>query len=1859
MDPFKGGRSTAGGAYLPLDPEYPAARIGAMLESASPPVVLVQGRFRDRVAGAMGSGTGEVFEVDTRWPELGAFADGPLDDVASPDDLAYVIYTSGSTGAPKGVMNTHAGIVNRLRWIQQAHPIGVDDRVLQKTPFGFDVSVWEFFWPLLNGAALVMAPPGLHRDPAALATFVEVAGITVIHFVPSMLEVFLDVPGLERSCKTIRHLFCSGEALAEGTARRCLELMGARLHNLYGPTEAAVEATFHECRRSDPPGPVPIGRPIANMRTYVLDRAMQPAGVGVEGELWLGGVGVARGYLGRPDLTAERFLPDPFSGISDARMYRTGDLVRWRADGEIEYLGRLDHQVKIRGVRIELGEIEAELARIAGVTRGVVIDRELAPGDRRLVGYLVATPDAPDDEAVKGMLAARLPEAMVPWRFVRMDTLPVNANGKLDRAALPMPDTGFDDHQALPQAMPVGETEEALAAIWCALLGVPAVSRDDGFFARGGHSLMAMRLVAAIERRFGVRLPVRAVFEAPRLADLAARIGAPQSTLPESMVALTTVPASDDLVVCRPLPAQRGMWLLHALLPDPATYNVPVAWRVAGPIDWPRWVRALGAVADRHPALRTALVEIDGELVQRVAPPSSVKVPWREAWVAGEAALAVALRAEAEEPFDLAVAPLLRAVRFDVAGGDPVVMLTFHHAVVDEWSIGILREDLATAYAADAPFGTGSLPVVTAARDPGDLDRQRDFWRTELAGAPPETPLPGRPEAAETEITEGTSHRFTVDATVVDRLRRLAGSSGVTFFNLLLASTYAWLRRITGERDLVIGTPVATRGAAETAGAVGCLINVLPVRVPCEADASADTETLPQFSARVQEVFLRAVEHADLPFHEIVAAAVAARQGRRQPLVNVLLTVVETGRPSWEIGPASFCPEPIDAGTSRFEISLTLEVGPDGIVGTLESPVGRFEDEIIAGFVARYVGLLDEVAADPAVPITRMRMLPAAQRRRVIEEFNETAVDLGPVTTLHRLVADTVKRTSTAIAVREGTEAVTYADLDRRAGRLARRLRGLGIGPGQRVGVALPRSIDAVVSMLAVLRAGAAWVPLDLESAPARAAFIVEDARLAAIVGPGDGFPEVPAGIAIVDPMENDECAEDKADGGDLPEAAPEDPAYVMYTSGSTGRPKGVVIPHSAVVNYLRGKQRRFPLEPTDVVLHATRTTFDISVYEVFGPLLAGASLEILPAGRTDPARVAGVVREARVTVVQVVPSLLALLVEDPTFTAAPTVRRVFCGGEAMTAGLMRRFLDASTAELVNVYGPTEATVWATAWVCRRLPRDEAPPIGRPLDNVRCYVLDPAARPVPAGTVGELFIGGDQLAIGYHDRPDLNAERFLPDPFAETPGARIYRTGDACRWRHDGVLEFVTRTDQQVKIRGHRIEPAEIEACLAGHPEITSVAVVAVRMAADGPTTLVAAVVPRGGAVDAEAMRRWAAERLPEVMVPSRCVTLDSLPMNANGKIDRQVLAGHFAASPIAPAAGSCRATDASLSGSVFEAQIRAAWQRVFARVDFGDEDNFFHQLGGQSILAARLVADLSATLGRRVPLAAVFEAPTVAALTALLRRDGWTPRFRSIVPLQSCGDGPPMWLFHGVGGGVSENLALAHALRPDVPVYALQAVDRDGGVLQESLAAMAEHYADEIVAFQPQGPYFLGGFSLGGWFAYETARQLRLRGRDVALLAQFDTHINCIIPDEVRGRSDRLLAREYVWKHLRRLASHPASLWRVLGKLPARIRRARQWRVADPIRGDRHGAIVARHRASPYDGPVDYFRSVDSLPAVLGMWKRWCPGGVTVHPIPGDHHEIIRGANAGIVAGIVRGIIRERAGKAAVPVESPQRSGA
>ncbi|RLS35195.1 MAG: amino acid adenylation domain-containing protein [Planctomycetota bacterium] len=1839
----------AGCGYAPLPADHPAERIAFMIEDAGlTAIVTCRG-----LAGLLPvPATSRVLvDADEAWWHQEHLATG----LAATDGAkaAYVMYTSGSTGRPKGVVVPHRAVVRLVRG-QSYADFGPELRTLLLAPTAFDASTFELWSPLLSGGTCVIfrdRMPGIMR----LAKVVREGRVNCLWLTASLFNHVID--GDCECLATVGHVITGGEALSIAHVRRALiNLPGIRLSNGYGPTEATTFTSMHAIDPHDAfhRGNVPIGRPLANTTCYVVDDSLRLVGVGVTGELLIGGDGLALGYLGQPELTAEKFIPDPFGGRPSARLYRTGDMCRWMEDGNLEYLGRRDQQVKIRGYRIELAEIEAELARIEGVARAVVIDREVSPGDRRLVAYLVTEAHVPDDDRLRALLAARLPEVMVPWRFLRLDAFPITANGKLDRGALPLPDAVAATGDDKAFSAPFGEVEEGLAAIWCELLGIPSVGRNEGFFELGGHSLLAMRLVAAVERRFGVRLPLRSVFKTPRLADIATRIAQAPTSLVESKVSFATIPAGDSVVNCSPLPAQRGMWLLDALLPDRAASNVPLAWRVVGMIDWPRMERALLAVAARHPGLRTGLVEVDGELVQRVLPAAQAAVAWREIAVAAVESLPAALCEEARIPFDLAVAPLLRGVRFNVEGADPVLMITFHHAVFDEWSAGVLRDDLAVAYLSDGPLGVGSLPIVTVSHAPEKLDQQRTFWREELASAPPETPLPRT--SLVTPTTKGRTHRFGLDGAAVDRLRTLSSASGVTLFNFLLASCHAWVQRVTGENDIVIGTPVATRGASDTAAAVGCLINVLPIRVRWDIGGVTSGVTMGQLAARVQEIFLRALDHADLPFHQIVAAAVQERRGNRQPLVNILFTLVETGNRVWRVGPAALHPLGVDTGISRFDLSLTVEISPHGMECALEASADLLDQDTVAGLASRYEALLLEMLAGPMVPVERMEMLSVGERRLVIDQWNSTTVELGSPATLHQLVAEQAAKTPAAVAVRDGGQAVTYAQLELRAAQLASRLRARGIGSGMRVGIAVPRSIEAVVSVLGILRSGAAWVPLDRNWPPARLAMIAADAGLAAIIDCGESSSPWPGGMAILDPSGLGEADWDGDDAGDVD---PRAPAYVMYTSGSTGHPKGVVIPHAAAVNYLRGKQHRFPLEATDVVLHSTGTTFDISLYELFGPLLAGASVVIAPPGRSDPFQIAHLVRGAGVTVAQFVPSLLGILVEDETFTSSPTLRRVFCGGEAMPPLLMRMFLDRSAAELVNVYGPTEATVWATAWVCQRNDHDRSPPIGRPLDNVRCYVLDSAARPVPSGVVGELYIGGEQLAVGYHDRPELTAERFLPDPHCGRLGGRMYRTGDACLWRKDGQLEFIARTDQQVKIRGHRIELGEIEACLAGHPAVAGVAVVVV---GDTPAELgglTACVVARDATPAAEDLRRWTAERLPEAMVPTRFVGIAALPLNTNGKIDRPALAQLARTAPTGIPPRGTPFPERLLTG--LETEIRAAWQRVFGRIDIGPDDDFF-AIGGHSLVALRLVAGLGATLGRRVPVSLVFEAPTVVAQARALGDGSWKPRYDSLVPMQPLGDGPAVFFIHGVMGGVSSYLEIARELAPEIPVYGLQAIDRDGHHPQHPTAeAMVEHYATEIRSFQPCGPYVVTGFCAGGWLAYGVARELRKRGDEVRLVL-LETHGNCRVTWRAWWRWMSRLVPELVVKHTRRLGRLSVAQWprylldRILPMMGLRpgmargpIPADRQERPATPeeqVNADPYLPAITRLRIDPVDFDIVHIGVLGELASSAELFRGLTTGTCTACRLPGTHHEILRHPNAVAVAAIFRRCLLDAAAR-------------
>ncbi|WP_460625128.1 amino acid adenylation domain-containing protein, partial [Kitasatospora kifunensis] len=1562
----------SGAAYLPVDPDYPADRIAYMLADAAPVAVLT---CRE-LAGVLPEGSRALVLDDPA--EVAAHAqhqDHHLGDQERtapllPAHPAYLIYTSGSTGRPKGVAVPHDAIVNRLLWMREQYGIGPADRVLQKTPSSFDVSVWEFFLPLLSGAALVVAPPGAHREPARLAAEIRRHGVTITHFVPSMLHAFVTEPAAA-DCTSLRHVVCSGEALSTDLLSRYRHLLGAELHNLYGPTEAAVDVTYHRAAQSESGSTVPIGRPVWNTRVFVLDRELRPLPPGVAGELYLAGDQLARGYAGRPALTAERFVACPFT--PGARMYRTGDIVRWNRDGALVFLGRADHQVKLRGLRIELDEIATVLAGAPGVSWATALVHERAEDDQFLAAYLVSDGSC-TEAALRAHLAAALPQYMVPSVFVPIDEVPLSPSGKLDRKALPVPVAA----SGTPHRAPASATEEILCGVFAELLGLDTVGVDDNFFDLGGHSLLATRLVSRIRTTLGTEVNLRTLFEAPTVATLAGRLTQDATTRP----ALAAVTRPEAIPLSH---AQQRLWFLAELEGPSGTYNIPAALRLRGPLDRGALQAALGDVVTRHEVLRTVLPLVGGQPQQEILAPSTVDLPLI-AVDTTPAALADDLAAEAGRGFDLSAELPLHAKLFAVNAEEHVLLLTLHHIAGDGWSLGPLARDLSTAYAARREGHAPSwepLPIQYAdytlwqrrllgdAADPTSrLNEQLDYWRKALADLPDELTLPAdRPRPA-VVTHQGATVSFTVPAYTHERLAKLTRTHGATLFMGLNAVLATLLSRLGAGTDIPIGTPIAGRTDEATNELIGFFVNTLVTRTDLSGNPTF-TELLEQ----TRNTLLAAYTHQDLPFDHLVEALNPTRSLARHPLFQTMLTVQNNAAPILELTGLTARSEAIGNASAKFDLAFDLseqldsETGPAGITGTLTYATDLFDPETAAQIAQRFTDLLHTLTATPDRPVTRADILTADERRTLLGSWSDTSREV-PEATVPELFQAQAARTPDAVAVSLGETDLTYRQLNARANQLARVLAHRGVRPESLVAVAMDRSVELVVALLAVLKAGGAYLPIDPTYPAERIAYTLGDAAPALVLTHGrSDLPADTPSLAVDDPQVAAQPEHNLAT-----RLRPAHPAYVIYTSGSTGRPKGVVVSHHALANFLADMGTRFPLSEQDRWVAVTTIAFDIAALELYLPLISGARVVLADRPTVlDPAALTALLHDSGATIMQATPSLWQALLAHQAFssTSLPPLR-VLVGGEALPAPLATALRPIG--ETTNLYGPTETTIWSTAHRLDQSPITGNPAIGRPIANTRAYVLDGALLPVPTGVAGELYIAGHGLARGYRGRPALTAERFVACPFG-APGDLMYRTGDLARRRADGVLDYLGRTDHQIKIRGFRVELGDIEAALTTHPTVTQATVV-LREDTPGDKRLVGYVTGATQADPAE-LRAHVRQTLPDYMVPSSIVVLAAFPLTDNGKLDRKALPApqHAISGGRAPA-------------TVQEALLCGVFADVLGLDTVGVEDNFF-DLGGHSLLATQVISRIRTALGVETSLRSLFEAPTVAALAGRLTHDG------------------------------------------------------------------------------------------------------------------------------------------------------------------------------------------------------------------------------------------------------------------------------
>ena len=1586
----------AGGAYVPLDPAYPASRIAVMLETSRAAVVLTRRAQLAALPAMLPDSTRPVF-LDAGWEEaLAAAGCGTVPaDVVDPANLAYVIFTSGSTGVPKGVALAHRNAAAFLAWAWEVFPAADLAGVLASTSICFDLSVFELFAPLGRGGTVILAENALAlgRHPAA-------GEVTLVNTVPSAMAELLASGAVAPAVRTVN---LAGEPLKNVLAQEIYKRTAVhRVLDLYGPSEDTTYSTFAPVRRGAEHPPT-IGRPIAGSRVYLLDPGLEPVPIGVPGALYLAGAGLARGYLGRPDATAERFVPDPFAVQPGERLYATGDLARFLPDGELDFLGRIDQQVKVRGFRIEPGEIEAALTRHPAIAAAAVLALADAGGEgKRLVAFVVPAAEdtvaLPPPAGLRSFLEERLPVYMVPALFVPLPALPLTPNGKLDRKALAC----MGDAAAVPSeesfTAPRTAVEATLAAIWAAVFGLPRVGVHDNFFDLGGHSLIAAQVASRVRAALGAEIPLRRLFDAPTVERLArslepemAAAGPAAAILPRA--AASGVPLSF---------AQQRLWFLDQMLPGSPLYNLPYVLRLEGELDAAGLARALAEVVRRHAVLRTTFVSGPAGPVQVIAPPSAPIL--RRIDLAGlpaglaHAALGAAARAEASLPFDLGRGPVLRSTLVRCAPRQHALLLTAHHIASDGWSLEVMLDELTALYAAAVAGGPSPLPELPvqymdfAVWQRGWLagPRRKEllaWWRERLAGAPTSLDLyADRPRPA-AQSFRGHRRTLVVEPELTAALQDLARREEVTPFMLFLTAFAALLARLTRQDDLLLGSPAAGRDRPELEPLIGFFVNTLVLR--------ADLGGEPTFRAllgRMRDAALSAYAHQDLPFDTLVEELRPGRELSRGPLVQAMLAVEGKAPAERAAAGVRFLPLPgfaADTGTAKFDLTLTVTNLGSALRLALEVSADLFDRTTADRLLGHFSRLLAGGAASPQAPAGALPLLSPAERHAVVAEHNDSAAAYPRDLTVDALVAEWAERTPRAVAVEQGERRLTYAGLAARAGELAARLQAAGVGPEVPVAILLERSPEMIVALLAVLAAGGAYVPLDPGHPRERLGFLLADTAAPLVLAQTsllDRLPEaLPATVRQVIRIDAEETIPPSGTAAPpRPAATAGNLAYVLYTSGTTGQPKGVGVAHRAIVRLVRGSGPG-RCEPGETFLQAGPIAFDASTFEIWGALANGGRLVLYPGEKPALDELGAVIARHGVTTLWLTAGLFHGMVDGGPGALRP-LRRLLAGGDVLSPRHVRAALAALPGcTLVNGYGPTENTTFTCCHAMAGAAAVGDPvPLGRPIANGTVHLLDAALRPVPLGAPGELYAGGDGLARGYVGRPDLTAERFVPDAVSGQPGGRLYATGDLARRRADGTIEFLGRRDQQIKIRGFRIEPAEIEAVLAGHPAVAAAAVVA-RPEADGDKRLVAWVVARQpAAASPSELRAFLAARLPEAMIPAAFLAVAELPLTANGKVDRRALAATAAAAVRAEGRHALAAGAFAAPRSPEEEMLADLWAEVLRLPRVGVHDNFF-ALGGHSLLATLVASRVREAFGVELPVQRLFAAPTVAELTAVI----------------------------------------------------------------------------------------------------------------------------------------------------------------------------------------------------------------------------------------------------------------------------------
>jgi amino acid adenylation domain-containing protein len=1884
----------AGGAYVPLDPLHPKERLAYILSDSQAKILLTQSYLASDLQAWIADS--EVVDnesasikfvcVDTEWHTIGKNSPRNPSITVQPHNLVYIIYTSGSTGVPKGVEIEHRSLVNLTKAVISEHQLTCKDRILQFANLSFDVATEEIYRCLLSGGVLLLRTDEILAGTPQFLQKCQDWNLTVINLPTAYWQQMVSEINTNNLSfpPSVRLVIIGGESASPNSVRIWQKCIGnyPLLTNAYGPTETTVTATIRQIDRSTPiKRNVPIGFPLANNQCYILDKYLQPVPIGVPGELHIGGLGLARSYHNRPELTSEKFISNPFT--QNSRLYKTGDLASYLPNGDIEFFGRIDNQVKIRGFRIELGEIQAILSQHAEVDSVLVLVREDQPGDKHLVAYLILHPQATITiEQLRSFLQQKLPNYMIPSAFILLEAFPLNVNGKVDHHALPRPERQLSrEPECIPPQTPI---QEIVAAIWSDVLRAP-VSIHDNFFELGGHSLLATQVIARIHHTFNIPIPLRNLFEYPTVAELSQIIAQkiewtisnesePELLALEECSEPTTIPKRVPAAVPLASFSQQRWWFVHQVETDKTIYNRPKIFSLQPVVTANIIKKALEAIIARHEVLRTTFaIQAEGKLIQVIANNWSLELPIIDLSTMEEVIKTKNFKylceQERQKPFDLSQDLMIRGTLFSFNAEEQQLLLVLHHIVSDHWSEDIFTDELnllcrefltgEEAQLPELPIQYADFAIWQRQQIESEQgQKQLAYWMQQLGGELPVMDLPTDHPRPMIKTYAGQLQSLWLAPSLIAKLKALSRQENATLFMILLAAFKILLYRYTRQEDIIVGCPIAGRQRLETENLLGCFLNTLALRT--------DLSHNPSFSEllqRIRSITLQAYENQDLPFDKLVEVLQPQRDVSQSTLFTVFFDFINTPKSKQSHSNVLVDFLRTDEEITYFDLTLFLEEKANGLQILFEYNIDLFQADTIQRMMGHFETLLQGIIANPEQPIGQLPLLTAAERHQLLVEWNDTTKDYPQDKCIHQLFEAQVALTPDAVAVVLEDECLTYRELNNRANQLAHHLQGLGVGPEVLVGICVERSPMMVVCLLGILKAGGAYVPLDPLHPKERLAYILSDSQAKILLTQSYLAGDLQAWIADSEVVDNESASiklvcmdtEWHTIGKNSPlnpysTVQPHNLAYVIYTSGSTGAPKGVEIEHRSLVNLTKAVIDEYQLTCKDRVLQFANLSFDVAAEETYGCLLSGGMLVL----RTDEVlgRISQLLQKCQdwnLTVLNLPTAYwqqIASKIADNNLSFPPSIRLVIIGGESAAPESIKIWQKhvGDYPLLVNAYGPTEATITATIrHIDSSTPIKRSVPIGSSIPNTQCYVLDRYLQPVPIGVPGELHIGGLGLARSYLNRPELTSEKFIPNPF--TQNSRLYKTGDLVSYLPNGDIEFLGRIDSQVKIRGFRIELNEIQTILSQHAAISSACILA-REDRPGDKRLAAyLILHQQETIGIEQLRSFLQQKLPEYMIPSAFIMLEAFPLTPNGKVDLRSL-------PIPDQASLEPEGTFVAPRDELELMLIEIWGKVLGFQPIGIKDNFFN-LGGHSLLAVQLFSQIEQSLPANLSLtnlslATIFQAPTVEELAKVLRHQEAASPWYSLISIQPEGSHPPLFAIH-----LNQFKNLLPHLGQEQPVYFLRyglAEPINRPLYLPSMEDLAAHYIQEMRSLQPQGPYFLMGLSTGGTIAYEMAQQLVADGQQVALLALFDSYIESF---ETRTELLPIPQRLSNLLHLNFAEFLKRSMNKIAWNL-SHLRTALTNRSTSKAQYFPHAytsePIVELHRAytpKSYSGRVNFFKAMDEAmnkdafsvnynyttpPPEMGV-KNLVTGELEIHEVPGGHIGILEEPNVQVLA--------------------------